>query len=144
MSRSLEATRNCPRFPLVPTPETIGRLGISFRPNDAWDRLGGQALLIIGCLGHHPPKRSRHRCTESLYPFPNSFWSGEFLKTRLLGLISTVAQFLRAYVRKIYVHKKNRGNARKVARKRKSWTSLNFSFKLSTFSSCPCFYYLRD
>ena len=37
------------------------------------------------------------------------------------------------YVRKIYVCKQNRGNAWKVARKRKSWTSLNFSFKLSTF-----------
>ena len=70
MSRSLEATRNCPRFPLFPTPETIGRLGISFRPNDAWDRLGGQALLIIGCLGHHPPKRSQTSLHRKLAPIP--------------------------------------------------------------------------
>ena len=34
---------------------------------------------------------------------------------------------------KFYVRKWNRGNAWKVARKRKSWTSLNFSFKLSNF-----------
>ena len=36
-------------------------------------------------------------------------------------------------MRKIYVRKQTRGNAWKVARKRKSWTSLNFSFRLSTF-----------
>ena len=42
-------------------------------------------------------------------------------------------RIFRAHVRKIYVGKYNRGNAWKVARKRKSWTSLNFSFKLSTF-----------
>ena len=34
------------------------------------------------------------------------------------------------YVRKVYVYKWNRGNAWKVGRKRKSWASLNFSFKL--------------
>ena len=37
------------------------------------------------------------------------------------------------YVRKIYVRILNRGNVWKVARKPKSWTSLNTSFKLSTF-----------
>ena len=30
------------------TSDTIGRLGISFRRNEFWDGLGGQALLIIG------------------------------------------------------------------------------------------------
>ena len=45
---SLEATRNWPRFPLFSTPETIGRLGTSFRRNELWDRFGGQALLITG------------------------------------------------------------------------------------------------
>ena len=50
----------------------------------------------------------------------------------VLGLISSVAQCLRAYVRKIYVRKWNRGNAWKVARERKSWTSLNFTFNLNT------------
>ena len=38
-----------------------------------------------------------------------------------------------AYVHKIYVRKWNRGNAWKIAHKRKSWTLLNFSFKFSTF-----------
>ena len=38
-----------------------------------------------------------------------------------------------AYVRKIYVRKENRGNVWKVTRKRESWTSLNFLFKLSNF-----------
>ena len=35
-------------------------------------------------------------------------------------------------VRKIYVRKLNSGNTWKVSRKRKSWTSLNFSFNLNT------------
>ena len=42
---------SCPPFCVptqFPTPETIGRLGISFWCNEFWDRLGGQALLIIG------------------------------------------------------------------------------------------------
>ena len=30
------------------TPETIRRMGTSFRRNDLWDRLGWQALLVIG------------------------------------------------------------------------------------------------
>ena len=37
------------------------------------------------------------------------------------------------YVHKIYVRIFYRGSAWKIARKRKSWTSLNFSFKLGTF-----------
>ena len=41
-------------------------------------------------------------CTHS----PNSFWSREFKKTRLFGLIFTVAYFLRAYVPKISVRQK--------------------------------------
>ena len=40
--------------------------------------------------------------------------------------------FLRAYVRNIYVRKVNRGNPWTVARKRKSWNSLNFTFNLNT------------
>jgi len=47
--------------------------------------------------------------------------------------MSTVEEILRAYVRKIYVRKSDRGNLWKVARKRRSWTSLNFAFKLNTF-----------
>ena len=30
------------------TPETTRRMGTSFRRSDFWDRLGGQALLVIG------------------------------------------------------------------------------------------------
>ena len=47
------------------------------------------------------------------------------------GLISSVAYFYVRYVRK--------GNTRKGACKRKSWTSLNFSFNLSSFI-LPLFY----
>lgn len=38
-------------------------------------------------------------------------------------------------MRKIYVRKQHRGNVWKVARRRKSWTTLNFSFTLGTFAS---------
>ena len=31
-----------------PTPETIREMAASFRRNDFWDRLGGQAVLVIG------------------------------------------------------------------------------------------------
>ena len=31
-----------------PTPETRARMGTSFRRHDFWDRLSGQALLMIG------------------------------------------------------------------------------------------------
>ena len=37
------------------------------------------------------------------------------------------------YVRKICVRILYKGSAWKIARKRESWTSLNFSFKLGTF-----------
>ena len=48
-------------------------------------------------------------------------------------LISSVAWILRAYVRKIYVRKWNRGNAWNFARQRESWNSVNYVFKLSAF-----------
>ena len=31
-----------------PTADTIRGMGTSFRRNDFWDRLGGQAVLVIG------------------------------------------------------------------------------------------------
>ena len=31
-----------------PTPETVRGMGTSFRRNGLWDRLGGQALVMIG------------------------------------------------------------------------------------------------
>ena len=31
-----------------PTPETIREMGTGFRRNDFWNRLGGQAVLVIG------------------------------------------------------------------------------------------------
>ena len=40
--------------------------------------------------------------------------------------------------------KKGRGNAWNVAAKRKSWTSLDVSFKLSTFYLASTVFYLRD
>ena len=40
--------------------------------------------------------------------------------------------------------KKSRGNAWSVAAKRKSWTSLDVSFKLSTFYLASTVFYLRD
>ena len=40
--------------------------------------------------------------------------------------------------------KKSRGNAWNVAAKRKSWTSLDVSFKLSTFYLASTVFYLRD
>ena len=40
--------------------------------------------------------------------------------------------------------KKSRGNALNVAAKRKSWTSLDVSFKLSTFYLASTVFYLRD
>ena len=33
---------------IFPTPETIRGMSTSFRRNDFWDRLGGQAFLTIG------------------------------------------------------------------------------------------------
>ena len=36
------------RLNRFPTPETRARMGTSFRRHDFWDRLSGQALLMIG------------------------------------------------------------------------------------------------
>ena len=36
------------QHPLFPIPENIRGMGTSFRRNDFWDRLGGQASLMIG------------------------------------------------------------------------------------------------
>jgi len=39
----------CEQALLFPTPETIREMGTSFRRNDfTWDRLGGQAIVMIG------------------------------------------------------------------------------------------------
>ena len=38
----------CPHHCNIATPENIRGMGTSFRSNYFWDRLGGQALLVIG------------------------------------------------------------------------------------------------
>ena len=59
------------------TPETRRKMGTSFRRSDFWDRLGRQALLMIGSWLLWIPSTNHNHCTQSLYPF--SFT--EFSKT---------------------------------------------------------------
>ena len=88
-SKYAEAISNMPasqvkNFIEFPTPETIGRLGISLQRNEFWDCLDGQALLIImvsGCLDYHPPiisntcppKQSQKSLHLKLVPIPLVF-----------------------------------------------------------------------
>ena len=47
-------------------------MGTSSGRSDFWDRLGDQALVMIGRCNACPPKRSQksYLCAQNLYPFP--------------------------------------------------------------------------
>ena len=64
-----------------------------------------------------------------------------FLLTQKNGDFGAIS--VRVDFQYIYVRQQNRGNAWKVPRKRKSWTSLNFSFRSSALFILLLFY-LRE
>ena len=75
---------SCFAIDQFPTPETRGRMGTSFRCSDFSDRLGGQALVVIGRwhsrqpLTNHMQRLSTHTIPEIVAPkacthFPYSF-----------------------------------------------------------------------
>ena len=45
-----------------PTPETVRQMGTSFRCNHFWDRLGGQALVMIGWWYSRQPLTNHKDC----------------------------------------------------------------------------------
>ena len=47
------------------TPETIGEMGTSFRRNHFWDRLGGQAIVMIGWWYSRQPLTNHKDCLST-------------------------------------------------------------------------------